>query len=128
MELTSTGAINITRMALVITPMIPPKETIRDATTKITPQSSSKPRNGKYAFFIAVKLATIEFNPDARDSDANPGARPNNGNVKNTANDTNKPTILATIKDGKYFDANPEIPEKTINTKATSAAEMSVCT
>ena len=79
MELTSTGVINTTRTAPTIMPMIPPKETIRDATTKMTTQSSSSPRNQKYDFFTALKLAPIKFNPDARDSDANHGARPSIG-------------------------------------------------
>ena len=123
----SSGAINAVRMALRITPMIPVKETISDPTRKITPKSNSRPRNGKYAFFTVVKLAAIELNPDARDSDANHGARPSNGATMSATNDTNKLTMLATNK-GKYIGANMEVAEKRIDTRPTSTAEMSVCT
>ena len=123
----TSGTTNAVRMALRITPMIPVKETISDPTRMIIPKSSSRPRNGKYAFFTVAKLAAIELNPDARDSDANHGARPSNGATTSITNDTNKLTILPTIK-GKYVSANMEVAEKRIDTKPTSTAEMSVCT
>ena len=123
----TSGVTPAVRTAPTIMPMIPPKETISDPTTKMTPKISSKPRNEKYAFFTAVKLAPIEFNPDTRDSDANHGARPSNGVTTSITNDTNKFTMLATTK-YKYIDDNIETARNTIDTKPTSTAEMSVCT
>ena len=123
----TSGTTNAVRMALRITPMIPVKETISDPTRKITPKSNSRPRNGKYAFFTVAKLAPIELNPDARDSDVNHGARPSNGATMSATNDTNKLTMPATNQ-GKYIGANMEVAEKRIDAKPTSTAEMSVCT
>ena len=123
----TSGATNAVRTALRITPMIPVKETISDPTRMIPPKSSSRPRNGKYAFFTVSKLATIELNPDTRDSDANHGARPSNGVTTSITNDTNKLTMLPTIK-GKYIGASMEVADKRIDTKPTITAEMSVCT
>ena len=123
----TSGAINAVRMAPMIIPMIPPKETIIDPTRKITPKINSRPRNGKYVFFTVAKLAAIELTPDARDSDANHGARPSNGVTMSATNDTNKITMLATNK-GNNDCAHMEVEDKRLDTKPTSTAEMSVCT
>ena len=121
------GVTPAVRTAPTIMPMIPPKETISDPTAKITPKINSRPRNGKYDFFAVAKLAPIELNPDARDSDANHGARQSNGVTMSATNDTNKLTMSATNKD-KSDGAHMEVEDKRINTKPTSTVEMSVCT
>ena len=123
----TSGATNAVRMAPRIMPMIPPKETISDPTTKMAPKINSRPRNGKYAFFAALKLAPIEFNPDVRDSDANHGARLSNGITMSATNDTNKLTMSATNKD-KNAGAHMEVEDKRIDNKPTNTVEMSVCT